>query len=173
MNIWVLTHLRGSCRRADPGESICIRQPQVGLKLLPERSLNEDFRHTEALLPQPWARRLSATSPSVLGKRYHFHEASGQEESGSSALGQGPADFLCRRSDSKHFSPWDRIVSVANTQLCHCSRKQPQTMVNEWVWLRANKTLFTGTEILISWNFHMSRDSIHFFWTTEKCKRHS
>ena len=57
----------GSCRRADPGESICIRQPQVGLKLLPERSLNEDFRHTEALLPEPWASRASATSPSVLG----------------------------------------------------------------------------------------------------------
>lgn len=49
-------------------------------------------------------------------------------------------------------------VSVTTTQLCHLSAKSARQYVNEWVWLRSNKTLFRDTEIWISYNFHVSQN---------------
>lgn len=60
---------------------------------------------------------------------------------------QGLANIFCKGQDSKYTDFADHIISVAGTQLCHCSAKSHKQHVIYWAWLCSNNILFMNIEI--------------------------
>ena len=50
--------------------------------------------------------------------------------------------FSCKWSDRNVWSFVEHTISIANTQICHCSMRGITQHINEAVWLCSNKTLF-------------------------------
>ena len=55
-----------------------------------------------------------------------------------------PENFFWKGPDGEYFL--GNRISVATTPLCHCIESSHRQYIKKWVWLCANKALFTKTE---------------------------
>lgn len=70
---------------------------------------------------------------------------------------QVSASFLWRGPESKYGGLEGHLVSVETAHLCcYSARTATKEYVNGGVWQYANKTLFMGTKIYISCDFHVA-----------------